>query len=123
MVVIVQIFLSVIKIAICDWAWENRSYLHKIHLFVLWHIYSLLYIATVYDIQNLLVLLNISWMAVYMMTFYIQYGLQIKSYYILNSQNQVKLYNLWKAQFFQAWLHIKKLLLTNLTRYYVDYGS
>ena len=23
---------------ICDRAWENRPYIHKIHLFVLWHV-------------------------------------------------------------------------------------
>ena len=28
---------------ICDWTWlwENRSYLHKIHLFILWQLYLL----------------------------------------------------------------------------------
>ena len=25
-------------IIICDRAWENRSYLHKIHFFILWHV-------------------------------------------------------------------------------------
>ena len=41
-------------------------------------------------IHNLLRLLNSSWIGAYMMTFQIQHKLQIKSYNILNSQNQVK---------------------------------
>ena len=28
--------------SICDWPWENRSYLHKIHMFVLWYLYPVL---------------------------------------------------------------------------------
>ena len=28
---------------ICDPAWENRAYVHKIHLFVLWYISLLLF--------------------------------------------------------------------------------
>ena len=41
----------------------------------------------VHAIQNLLVLFNSSWICAYMMTFQMQYELQIKAYYILNSQN------------------------------------
>ena len=43
-------------------------------------------------IQNLSVLLNSSWISAYMITFQIHCCLQIKSYYIINSQNQVKFY-------------------------------
>ena len=43
-------------------------------------------------IQHLLILLNSSWNFAYMMTFQIQYRYQIKSYCILNSQNQVTFY-------------------------------
>ena len=43
-------------------------------------------------IQNLLVLLNSSWITACVMTFYIQYESQIKSCYTLNSHNQVKFY-------------------------------
>ena len=41
---------------------------------------------SVYAIKNLFILLSSSWISAYMVTFYIQDGLQIKSYYILNSQ-------------------------------------
>ena len=51
---------------------------------------------SVYAIQNLLALFNFSWISAYtygdILDTYLQYGLQIRSYYILNSQNQVKFY-------------------------------
>ena len=33
-----------IYIYICDRTWENRSYLHKIHLFILRHVSLVLYV-------------------------------------------------------------------------------
>ena len=48
---------------------------------------------SLYAIHNPLVLWNSSWICAYMMTFQMHYGLQIKSYYILNSPNQVKFYD------------------------------
>ena len=57
------------------------------------HVWIMVHISfSVYAIYNLLVLLNSSWICAYTMTFYVHYGLQIKIYYILNSQNQVKFY-------------------------------
>ena len=37
------IFAWAVTNGICDQAWENRSYLHKLHLFVLWHLSYVLY--------------------------------------------------------------------------------
>ena len=34
---------------ICDWAWENRAYLHKLHL---WHVSPVLYTIICYPSFN-----------------------------------------------------------------------
>ena len=72
---------------ICDQAWEIGLIYTKYTVCIQVHISC-----SVGVIQHLLVLLNFSWISAYMMTFCIQHGMQIKSYYILNSQNQVKFY-------------------------------
>ena len=45
----IDIMLYLMKI--CDWAWENRYYLHNIHLFISWHLSPVLYV--LYIIHNL----------------------------------------------------------------------
>ena len=41
---LILIFNRYQSFIICDQAWENRSYLHKIHLFKLWHVSFVLYV-------------------------------------------------------------------------------